>query len=162
MMLVGPVSSEAAIEIALGLDGLARLLLHGVIGFTTTHPALTHLVGVELAAAPAVGIARPSYDRTDPDAAPGGGWTPVFSAHVEHLGQAQCLLDPGTANLCCTCLAMTCLDAPELFLTGKEMAGVTGLITAVCLAAPTAPIAGVDLDDLAMAVRRVRSLDDPR
>lgn len=110
MMVIGPVTSEAATEIALGLDGLARLLLDGVIGATTTHPALTHLVGVELAAAPAVGIARPSYDRTDPDATPGGGWTPVFSTHVEHQRRAHCLLEPATLNLCCYCLTAVCTE----------------------------------------------------
>lgn len=161
MIIVGPLCSEVATEVALGLDGLTRLLLDRIIGVTSTHPALTHLVGVELAAAPAVGIARPSYDRTDPDAAPGGGWTPVFSVHAEHLGQAHCLLEPGTLNLCCFCLAAVCLDSP-LHLTDAELSGVTGLIVAVSLAGPMAPIVSIPLDDLAQALRRLRGLDDHR
>jgi hypothetical protein len=148
---IGPVTSEAAVEIAVAMPGLARLLITGAIGFSVSHPSLTHLAGIEIGAGPKVGIARPHFDRTDPDATEGGGWTPVYSRHDEHQRNAPCVLLPGTVLVCCECLAAVCLDS-HLELNDAELAGVTGLIAAVAVTAPQHPCAGVPFDDLVSAL----------
>lgn len=148
--IIGPVTSEAAVEIAGALPGLARLLITGTVGIDTTHPGLSHLAGVSLDATPSLGIARAAFDRVDVDAWDGGGWTPVFSRH-EHQGSAACVLLPGVLNLCGRCLTdvLFILRPP---LDEPELDGLIALVVALDLTAPLHPIAGINLDDLTHAI----------
>jgi len=147
----GPVTSEAAVEIAGALPGLARLIITGTVGLTTTVPGFDHLGGTPIRSTPSVGLARPDFDRVDPDASDGGGWTPVFSRHDHH--DSPCILLPGTANVCITCVTDV-LFILRPTLDDAEHAGLAGLIVAVAMAAPLHPVAGISLDDLASEIRR--------
>lgn len=149
--VAGPVTSEAAVEIAGALAGLARLIVTGTVGLTTTVPGFDHLGGISLGSTPSVGLARPDFDRVDPDASDDGGWTPVFSRHDHH--DSPCILLPGTANVCVTCVSDV-LFTLRPTLDDAEQAGLAGLIVAVAMAAPLHPVAGINLDDLAAEIRR--------
>lgn len=148
--IAGPVTSEAAVEIAAALPALGRLIATGIASVRSTSTSLTHIGGVPLVDAPhaaVIGLARPVDDRVDDE-----GWTPVMSRHPEHQGRFVAVLIPGQVNVCISCLLDLWLDYRPA-LTNAEEAGLAGLITAVALVAPTVPISGIDLADLAAAVR---------
>lgn len=154
--IVGPVTSEVAVEIAAALPALGRLIRSGVASVKSTSPTmLSHLGGVPLVGAPdayVVGLARPEGDRVDEPGSGGHGWVPIYSRHPEHQGHFIAVMLPGHLNACVSCLLDLWLDhRPEL--TTAEEAGLASLITAVAVEQPIAPIVGIDLGDLAAAVR---------